>query len=48
MSKDNVTDNYDLVFKKQIEDLDRTALDIADAKVGHSHYTDEELFNTQK
>ena len=29
-------DNYDLIFKKQVADLDSTALDIADAKVGHS------------
>lgn len=41
-------DNYDLIFKKQVEELDSTAVDMADAKVGHSNPSDEELFNTSK
>lgn len=41
-------DNYDLIFKKQVADLDSMALDIADAKVGHSNPSDEELFNSKK
>lgn len=41
-------DNYDMIFKKQVDELDSTALDIADAKVGHSNPSDEELFNTSK
>ena len=36
-------DRYDLIFRKQVEDLDSTALDIADATVGHSNPSDEEL-----
>ena len=31
-------DRYDLIFRKQVEDLDSTALDIADATVGHSNH----------
>ena len=41
-------DRYDLIFRKQVEDLDSTALDIADATVGHSNPSDEELFNSKK
>lgn len=41
-------DRYDLIFRKQVEDLDSTALDIADAEVGHSNPSDEELFNSKK
>ena len=41
-------DNYDLIFKKQVEELDSTAVDMADARVGHSNPSDEELFNTSK
>ena len=41
-------DRYDLIFRKQVEDLDSTALDIADAKVGHSNPSDEELFHSKK
>ncbi len=41
-------DRYDLIFRKQVEDLDSTALDIADSRVGHSNPSDEELFNSKK
>lgn len=41
-------DNYDLIFRNQVTDLDSTALDIEDARVGHSHISDEELFNSKK
>jgi hypothetical protein len=41
-------DNYDLVFKKQVDELDSLAQDIADSKVGHSNPSDEELFNSKK
>lgn len=41
-------DNYDLIFKKQVDELDSTALDIADSRVGHSNPSDEELFNSKK
>jgi hypothetical protein len=41
-------DNFDLIFKKQVDELDSTALDIADSKVGHSNPSDEELFNSKK
>jgi hypothetical protein len=41
-------DNFDLIFKKQVDELDSTALDIADAAVGHNQISDEELFNSKK
>ena len=41
-------DNYDLIFRNQVADLDSTALDIEDARVGHSNPSDEELFNSKK
>ena len=41
-------DNYDLIFKKSVLELDSTTLDNEDDKVGHNHATDEELFNTSK
>jgi hypothetical protein len=41
-------DNYDLVFRKQVDELDSLAQDIADSKVGHSNPSDEELFNSKK
>jgi hypothetical protein len=41
-------DNYDLIFKKQVDELDSLAQDIADSKVGHSNPSDEELFNSKK
>jgi hypothetical protein len=41
-------DNFDLIFKKQVDELDSTALDIADSRVGHSNPSDEELFNSKK
>jgi|688.fasta_scaffold1156027_1 hypothetical protein len=41
-------DRYDMIFKKQVDELDSTALDIADAAVGHNQISDEELFNSKK
>lgn len=41
-------DNFDLIFKKQVDELDSLAQDIADSKVGHSNPSDEELFNSKK
>jgi hypothetical protein len=41
-------DNYDLIFKKQVDELDSLAQDIADSRVGHSNPSDEELFNSKK
>jgi hypothetical protein len=41
-------DNFDLIFKKQVDELDSTALDIEDSRVGHSNPSDEELFNSKK
>jgi len=41
-------DNYDAIFKKQVDELHTIAVDMADAKVGHSNPSDEELFQTDK
>jgi hypothetical protein len=41
-------DNFDLIFKKQVDELDSLAQDIADSRVGHSNPSDEELFNSKK
>ncbi len=37
-------DNYDAIFRKQIEELDKAALDLEDDKVGHQRIEDVELF----
>jgi hypothetical protein len=38
-------EGYDLIFKQVVEELHEIALSIEDAKVGHSHMSDEELCN---
>ena len=41
-------DNFDMIFRKQVEDLDSTAVDMEDAVVGHNQISDEELFSSKK
>ena len=41
-------DNFDLIFRKQVEDLDSTAVDMEDAAVGHHQISDEDLFSSKK
>jgi len=41
-------DNFDMIFRKQVEDLDSTAVDMEDAAVCHNQISDEELFSSKK